>query len=236
MRRRVALIAVAALIVAKPVRADTIRLDQGFIALDESELIYSIGNAHFGAITLPPLRSWIGTGLDQGCASTGGCAGGERLTFTTHTDGTVPLGFGNAFFDGVAYTGVQFTGVWQFSSLGALTPTDGREFWAAAAPFQFVGRLTATGTSINHEQLFTADLFGTGTARLNLALSGSRYVPDEAASLSFKFESAAASPTPEPGSFVLLGTAIAGLIARRRKFPARAAQARVAFSMIALVE
>jgi hypothetical protein len=53
--------------------------------------------------------------------------------------------------------------------------------------------------------LFTADLFGTGTARLNLALSGNRYVPDEAASLSFKFESAAAAATPEPGSLVLLG-------------------------------
>ena len=221
MRTRLLLVALAVLTLAKPVRAYTIRLDQGFVALDESELIYSIGNAHFGAITLSPFRSWSGSGLDQGCASSGGCVAGETLTFTAHTDSTVPLGFGNAFFGGVSYTSVQFTGDWHFSSPGALAPTDEREFWAASAPFQFFGTLTATATTGGREQLFTADLFGTGTARLNLALSGDRYVPEEAASLSYKFESAA--PTPEPGSFVLLGTAVAGLIARRRlKNPAPA--------------
>lgn len=131
--------------------------------------------------------------------------GGEQL-----------LGRGNARLGAVNVTDVDFVGSMRFNAVPTrISPSGGAlEGFGLVAPFSFEATIRAIQGG---EELFARQLIGTGQVGVPYEVStrpGFVHLNADADTLFYRFS---AAPTPEPGTFLLLGSGLAAAVMRRRR-------------------
>jgi hypothetical protein len=149
-------------------------------------------------------------GCTPGSAVDMSTAAGGESTFTRFTLG-LP---GEANINGIRFTQLGLAGTFRFDAPAVvLPPLD--SFKPLTAPFVFHGHVTGFARDDLNLQvpLFDGALIGQGSAMLNFFgfVDGSYRRPY----VTYTFATPALGPVPEPTTIVLLGTAFAGIAARR---------------------
>jgi hypothetical protein len=143
------------------------------------------------------------------------CSAGDLIDQSLHTPGVIDLGIGSATLDGTTYSDVSFSGEFTFSAPPAPLPASSANVIVLTAPFIFNGMLRGFS---NGQELFSVDLTGTGTTNRGLFRIAPGLYSYQLESLTgYTFTSQEVTPTPEPGSLMLLGTGLAALAVRRRR-------------------
>jgi PEP-CTERM motif len=143
------------------------------------------------------------------------CSPGQTLDLSTHAEPHLndpEL----TVFDGQTFDPAFLQGDLDFHAGTAtvpVTPLDG--FAEITAPFSFTGHLSAfDNPELAGNPLFSTRLLGSGT--LSVIFTNRAEFGTFVEQVSYRFEDAAAA-TPEPGTLVLLGSGLVGLIARKRR-------------------
>jgi hypothetical protein len=143
----------------------------------------------------------------------------------------VPLSFSGTFlagslssgfpgeFDGVSYERTFLEGSFEFTGPDFTSAVLSADNLTVTAPFAMTATIVNYANSSRFPPaLFTASLFGSGTATMTFSTN-----PDpmfgrffDAQSIVYDFAAAPAA-TPEPATLLMLGTGIAGVLARRRR-------------------
>jgi hypothetical protein len=148
------------------------------------------------------------------------CLPGEPVSLSSTWGGNDLAG--TATFQGVTYTQVgslasgHAFGTVTFSGPAPLAPPLEGLSSTVIAPFDFAGQFSFPAMGGGAGEV--AALFGSGTATIGLFRS-SLDIPWSYANASFTFDQV--DPVPEPGTLLLVGTALAGLAARRRRAAGR---------------
>lgn len=143
-----------------------------------------------GTVFGGPLRDFS---LGQGFATING---------VQHGTDTGPPGQGHLFL----------TGTLTFETPDVVIPPGGADPLNLTAPFLFSGRVVGANESPVMAPLFELDLSGVGVARMSLDLDNGVY---QFQGVEYVF--AASEPIPEPAALILVGSGLAGLVARRRR-------------------
>jgi hypothetical protein len=124
--------------------------------------------------------------------------------------------FGSATLDGTAYSQVLYQGGrFTFSGEDVVLPPATADTFDLRSPFLFQGLASIWTIGSSNTPVFYGDytLTGQGTATTHLERFGSGYA---ISGFTYEFSGEAASPTPEPGSILLLGTGVVAVWRSRR--------------------
>jgi PEP-CTERM motif-containing protein len=131
------------------------------------------------------------------------------------------MGSGSGAVNGTLFPSLFFGGT-GFNVGGTATlPPDGPSMFSVTFPFSVTaGSIWGFSDQQRTNRVFALDVTGSGTAVMTVVRPPSGPVLYDTQALSFTF-GASPAPTPEPGSLLLLGTGLIGVIVRRaRRTPA----------------
>jgi hypothetical protein len=212
----------AAALSAGPAAAEPIRVSSGAFVLDIEGDMFSF-NGDGVSLTTTQLFVYSPKLFPGRCDPSGsqlgfcGEAEGAPVDWSFHTTGGEQLfGRGNATFDGVNATGVDFVGSLQFSTVPTPLSSGGTGDFDFVAPFSF--EATIRGLQ-NGNELFARQFTGLGSVSVNYEATltpGIFSAADE--TIQYEFADAA---TPEPGTLWLLASGAAILAARRQRHARR---------------
>ena len=214
---------------ANPVmtHAETFVIREGSIGFDPGDPASFVFRSD--GLQLSGLFQPIATSGAFTCAPTA-CAPGTLVSLGTVFGGPLRdfnLGQGVATIDGVQHgsqTGppgqgfLFLTGTLTFDAPDLPIPAGGDLVVRLTAPFLFNGRVIGSNERPVTMPLFEVDLVGAGAATMRLGLdSGLGLYRFEG--LEYVFESS--EPIPEPATLLLVGSGVAGLMARRKRLRVR---------------
>jgi hypothetical protein len=215
MRRVLAfLVLFTAVLGAAPATGDPLRVTSGNFTIDIEGDMFSLMGSGFALqttellITSPKIFA-------PHCSQ---CSPGELVDWSFHTDGEQLLGSGQASIGLVNATNVAFVGALSFQAVPTPFPAAGGDQNVVfSAPFAFTGLIRGFQGG---QQLFVQQFVGRGVVSVDYepgAAPGLFTEDDD--TIPYEFS---ATPVPEPGSVLLLSSALALVIARGRR--ARAGQ------------
>ena len=199
-----------AAVVATPARADPIQITSGALIWPDVRIVLQGSGFTFEGVTSP-----FDGFVPRDCVTTPVCVAGSTVQLRAGWSGNSLSG--TATLDGRTFTSVGSLSADSSINIqwnGALSIPEGFDGGELAAPFTFAGSFFFEE---DPTQAWTRqDLIGTGTATLTFVPWS---VPEFAdaffvSSAAYTFDGPA--PTPEPTSFFLFATGLAGVIWRRR--------------------
>jgi len=205
------LIAVAS---ADPASADPVLVNAGSFSVHSGDpsLFDFIGNGFnlpgdvrlFGSL-VGPLRT---------CNP---CGGGALVDLSSHLSGSVGEWVNRPFpvqFNGNTYSTVFYSGDLMFDAPTVAAPDPSQtQFFTFNEAFRFSGQLTGFPTiARNTAPLFSTALTGNGTVQFTVSAAAGKFFFGD---LDYNFAAENPSPTPEPATIFLVGTAVAGAFTRR---------------------